>query len=291
MSGTSQTSTNSPTAAPAAQPVPSQPVPAASAPTLLGAEAVAPGGGPQEMPAAFEGGAEAWGKLDDAGKTAALGAATEKATAESKARTDAFAAAFEKEGKLAAWNALTAEEKAATFKAMKPEDAKALGIEDPAIPVYDIAKFTAPEGMTLDETELAPALELFKENRLSQEQAQKFIDLATQRELAAAQKNVQAFVDLQTKWQGEVMADPELGGSKWEASKASVDRLMDRLNIPGLKEALNLTGAGNNPAVVKAFVRLGNMVSEDKVLSGQPAASPAVRTPAEVIYGDPQAAS
>jgi hypothetical protein len=59
---------------------------------------------------------------------------------------------------------------------------------------------------------------------------------------------------------------------------------MDRLNLPGLKDALNLTGAGNNPVIVKALVRLGKMVSEDKTLNGQPAQTSAKRSPADVIY-------
>ncbi len=278
------TPTNSP-AAPAAQPAPTQPVPAASTPSLLGVEPsnIPAGAGPQPsaMPEGFAGGSDAWAALDEAGKGAAVTAATEA----SKARTDAFAAASEKEGKLAAYAALTPDEKAAAFKGLKPEEAKTLGIEDPAIPVYDLAKFTAPEGMTLDAEQLKPALELFKESRLSQETAQKFIDMATQRELAAANRSVQAYIDLNTKWQGEVMADPEIGGPKWDASKASVDRLMDRLNIPGLKEALNLTGAGNHPAVVKAFVRLGKMTSEDRIITG-PGAPAADQSRTPNYYGD-----
>jgi len=60
---------------------------------------------------------------------------------------------------------------------------------------------------------------------------------------------------------------------------------IDRLGVPGLKEALNLTGAGNNPAIVKAFVRLGQMVSEDRFQPGNGAPPAAPKSPAEVIYG------
>ena len=149
--------------------------------------------------------------------------------------------------------------------------------------------FTLPEGATVDGEALDRARSLFSQARLPQEQAQKFIDLAVSREQAAAQKGVQALVDLQNKWVSEIKADPEIGGDRLTASMASAARAIDRLGVPGLKEALNLTGAGNNPAIVKAFVRLGQMVSEDRFMPGRNVAPPAPRSPAETIYdGNPK---
>src|SRR5471030_271863 len=108
----------------------------------------------------------------------------------------------------------------------------------PAAPAY--GEFKLPDGATFDGPSLEQATTLFKEAGLPQEQAQKFIDLALSREQAAATRGVQAFVDLQTKWVSEIKADPEIGGTKFEASMASASRAIDRLGVPGLKEALNL---------------------------------------------------
>jgi hypothetical protein len=234
-----------------------------------------------EMPPAFEGGAEAWGKLDDAGKTAITTAATEKAAGESKARTDALTAATTPETRKAAYEALTKDEKIAAFKGMDDAAKAAIGATDPEA----YTDFTLPEGMTIDAPAMEAASALFKESGLSQEQAQKFIDLATSRELAAATKGVQAYADLQNKWVSEIKADPEIGGSKLDATVASCKLVIDRLAIPGLKDAMNLTGAGNNPAIVKAFARLGKMMSEDKFASGNSAeTNPKNQTPN--YYGD-----
>lgn len=157
----------------------------------------------------------------------------------------------------------------------------------PEAPAY--GAFKLPDGTTVDGESMAQATELFKEAGLPQEQAQKFIDLALSREQAAATRGVQAFVDLQTKWVSEIKADPEIGGARFEASMASAGRAIDRLGVPGLREALNLTGAGNNPAIVKAFVRLGQMVSEDRFMPGRNAAPAVPRSAAEVIYdGNPK---
>jgi hypothetical protein len=151
-----------------------------------------------------------------------------------------------------------------------------------ARPAY--GEFTLPEGVTANAESLKPATELFAETGLNQEQAQKFIDLAMARESAAAHRSVQAFVDLQNQWVSEIKADPDIGGDRLKASLASAGRAIDRLGIPGLREALNFTGAGNHPAVVKAFVRLGQMISEDRFRPGPPAAPQVPRSPAEVIY-------
>jgi hypothetical protein len=158
----------------------------------------------------------------------------------------------------------------------------------PARPSY--GEFKLPDGVTADADSLKPATELFAASGLNQEQAQKFIDLAMARETAAASKSVQAFVDLQNTWVSEIKADPDIGGDRLKASLASASRAIDRLDIPGLREALNFTGAGNHPAIVKAFVRLGQMISEDRFRPGRNAApAGAPRSPAEVIYdGQPR---
>ncbi len=161
-------------------------------------------------------------------------------------------------------------------------------VEDaPARPAY--GEFKLPEGVTVDAESLKPATELFAETGLSQDQAQKFIDLAMARETAAAHKSVQAFVDLQNQWVSEIKADPDIGGDRLKTSLASANRAIDRLNVPGLREALNFTGAGNHPAIVKAFVRLGQMIAEDRFRPGHLARPEVPRSPAEVIYdGNPR---
>ena len=162
-----------------------------------------------------------------------------------------------------------------------------IAAEPPAPPSY--GEFKLPEGVTVDADSLRPATELFAETGLSQDQAQKFIDLAMARETAAAHKSVQAFVDLQNQWVSEIKADPDIGGDRLKSSLASANRAIDRLNVPGLREALNFTGAGNHPAIVKAFVRLGQMIAEDRFRPGHPARPQVPRSPAEVIYdGNPR---
>ncbi|MBV8191106.1 MAG: hypothetical protein JO339_27960, partial [Alphaproteobacteria bacterium] len=124
--------------------------------------------------------------------------------------------------------------------------------DEPTLPTYDLSKFTLPEGVTIDQDAMKAAADLMRGMKLPQDEAQKLITFAAEREKATAQKGVEAFRELQNKWTGEVKADPEIGGTRLEASLAHAARAIDRLGVPGLREALHLTGAGNHPAVVKA---------------------------------------
>ena len=165
----------------------------------------------------------------------------------------------------------------------------AAAAEPAAAQTTPYGEFKLPEGVRVDADQLAAAQELFRASSLSQEQAQKFIDLAVSREQAAAQKGVQTFADMQSKWVSEIKADPDIGRDRLGASLASASLAIDRLGVPGLKDALNLTGAGNHPAIVKAFVRIGQMIQEDRFAPGRQSAPAAPRSPAEVIYdGSPR---
>lgn len=276
---TEATTSNAPPAGGAAAPGATS---ATGQPSMLGG-APADGAPKLDMPTGFEGGADAWTKLDDAAKTASITASTEKQKAESAARVETFAKAEGKDAKLGAWNTLSPDEKAEAFKAMPDALKKELGIEDPAVPVY--AAFKLPDGVSVDEKAMGEATALFKDARLTQEQGQKFIDLAIARETAAAKAGQQAYVDLQTKWVSEIKADPEIGGDKLTGAIAHASRAIDRLGGPDLKAALDLTGAGNNPVIVKAFVRMGRMISEDRFKAGNGAAPTAPQSPAQTIYG------
>lgn len=178
---------------------------------------------------------------------------------------------------------LNAAEAPAPATSVPAAESSLLGSEAPARPTY--SDFKLPEGATFDSDSLTAVSTLFADSGLSQEQAQKFIDLAVSREKAQAESGLRAFVDLQNKWVSEIKADPDIGGERLQATIASATRAIDRLAIPGLREALDLTGAGNNPAIVKAFARIGQLIAEDRFRPGNGAPPVAPRSPAEVIYG------
>ncbi|MFZ0931248.1 MAG: hypothetical protein WAN11_21760, partial [Syntrophobacteraceae bacterium] len=119
-----------------------------------------------------------------------------------------------------------------------------------------------------------------KELDLTQEQAQKLLSFGGDKIKALTEAPYKAWSEMQTKWQAEVKADPEIGGTKFQDSVKAAALVFqpgesnpfvtNDADAQALRDALNMTGAGNNPALVKLFVRMGNLLKEPGSLTGGP---------------------
>jgi len=128
--------------------------------------------------------------------------------------------------------------------------------------------FTLPDG-----NEIAPeTLEEFKQAalgaKLTQEQAQHLVDMGSK---MSAQITQQAWDTHNAKvadWQEQAKSDKEYGGDKLHENLALASKAMDAFATPELKQVLDQTGLGNHPELIRAFVRVGRQISEDKLVSG-----------------------
>lgn len=131
--------------------------------------------------------------------------------------------------------------------------------------------FKVPEGFELNEEVATEAGALFKELGLNQAQAQKAVDFYTAKTVEAAKAPYEAWNATQNEWKEAIRKDPEIGG-KLDEVKASVGKLYDALGDPKLvsdfKEAMEFTGAGNNPAFVKALWKLSQKFTEGGPVRG-----------------------
>lgn len=132
--------------------------------------------------------------------------------------------------------------------------------------------FKVPEGFTLDETVATEAGTLFKELNLSQEAGQKLIDMYAAKTSEAAEAPYKAYTDMRKEWRDTINADPEIG-HKIPEVKTTISRAIDAMGDPKLaqdfRSAMDLTGAGDNPAFIKAFYKLAQLVGEGKPVSGK----------------------
>ncbi|AHB70333.1 hypothetical protein P262_02767 [Cronobacter malonaticus] len=130
-------------------------------------------------------------------------------------------------------------------------------------------ELTAGEGVELDAAAVKEFEPIARELNLSNEQAQKLVDvyaskilpLVNQQQLAAWQKQGE-------EWQEAIKADKEIGGDKLTSSISAAQRAIDQFGTPELKEYLEASGLGNNPALVRFCVQVGKAMSEDKMVSG-----------------------
>lgn len=151
---------------------------------------------------------------------------------------------------------------------------------DPAAP-FNVASLTLPEGVAKDDPILGDFAKLAE--GLPEGRAQALIDLYAKQMKAGSDASTQAWNAMQDQWQAELKTDPVLGGDKTPIVQATISKALEQYGAPGVKEAFNLTGAGNNPAIVKTFFAMAKQLTEGAPKSGSPVTQ-APRTAAEIMY-------
>lgn len=144
-------------------------------------------------------------------------------------------------------------------------------------------KFDMPEGVELDQGDLAKFTDVAKELKLPADAAKKLVDIAAQREVARAN----AFAKQVEGWGNTVKADPELGKAE---NLASAKKVIDTYGTPELRDLLNSTGMGNHPEVVRMMQKIGKAISEDTFTAGRGNGNTPPRDAASVLYGTPNKA-
>lgn len=134
------------------------------------------------------------------------------------------------------------------------------------------AAFTVPEGYTLDEEVGKEASGIFKEMNLSQTQAQKLVDFYVGKTNEAVNAPYEAWRNTQAEWVKQVKNDPVIGPRLSEVTNTisrAIDGLGDAKLAQDFREAMDYTGAGNNPAFIRAFYKLAQKVTEGGHVAGR----------------------
>lgn len=140
-------------------------------------------------------------------------------------------------------------------------------------------EFKAPEhwkdkGLELDPKSIEAAIPLFKELNISQEGAQKLVDFYTGMAEKAADSGVNTMNEMRAEWRDEIKADKEIGHKlpqvKADISKA-IDTVLGRELGGKFREALDITGGGDNPSIVRGLAKFASKFVEGKhVAAGGP---------------------
>ena len=172
----------------------------------------------------------------------------------------------EAEAKASEDTASKAASETANDTSKKPEDGDAdKGIEG-APETY--ANFQVPDGQEIDAEVLAEFTPLLKEAGLSQDQAQKFVDLQSRVTEKFAQTQQKAWADQQSVWREAAETDEEFGKGKYDASIVIARKAMREVGSPELAKALEETGTGNHPEFIRFFKRVGDAIGEDGMSFG-----------------------
>ena len=135
------------------------------------------------------------------------------------------------------------------------------------------ADFKAPEGYTLDKAVIDKAVPIFKELNLNQDQAQKLVEFYASTQVDGAKAGEAAYNATREGWRNEVLKDTTLstGTDLKPEVKQAIGRTVDALGAElaaEFRQVMDLTGAGDNPAFVKAMHKLSAFVTEGRPASG-----------------------
>lgn len=163
--------------------------------------------------------------------------------------------------------------------------------EEAAAVVPEKYELAGTDGGELDAVALEAAAPVFKELGLSNDQAQKLIPVAEQFAKSIGDRLNQQILDSvateRKAWLDTAKADEEIGGSKWDSSIVTAAKALDGLGLTkgsAFRNLLDESGLGNHPEMIRAFVKVGNAISEDSNFPRAGGSSQAPRTTAEILY-------
>lgn len=148
------------------------------------------------------------------------------------------------------------------------------------------------EGVDLDPEMIAEAEPILRELNLTNDQAKKFVPIAAKlmdRAVDATVNDIVAKGNAQRKeWLDSAKAADDIGGAKWDATMHMAAKGLDALGFVKADKANNVeahpfrlaleaTGFGNHPDMIRMAAKLGELVSEDGDFVRADASSPAAK--------------
>lgn len=152
-----------------------------------------------------------------------------------------------------------------------------------APPAVTWQDFTLPEGVKLEDAPLNTFKEVLGGELPPQERGQRLIDMHLQElqrhDQLLVERQVQVWNDTQQQWKDAVRADPELGGNRFNTTIQTCISAVNRFGGNAqqraeLMQALDFTGAGNNPAIIRWINNMATQLAEGRPVTQSAAPKP-----------------
>ena len=124
--------------------------------------------------------------------------------------------------------------------------------------------FNLPDDFDMNNDTLEDYHTFAKENNLTQEQAQRGVDMVAQMK----QAEMTQWVEQQKSWVDDAKKDAEYGGEKFDESISVAVKARDSFGTSEFNEMLDSSGLGNHPEMIRFLNRVGKAISEDSVVVG-----------------------
>ena len=151
----------------------------------------------------------------------------------------------------------------------------------------------ALDGFSIDPTLVRNADPVLRDLGLSNDDANKLMPVARDIMARTQESLVRQIEDAaavqKREWYNAFLADPEIGGARRGETEHFAAKALDALGYGDghpFRNALNASGFGNHPDMIRAFRRLGELVGEDGGLVRPMTASNRTRPVWERLYPD-----
>lgn len=162
--------------------------------------------------------------------------------------------------------------------------------------VPDKYDFKAPEGFEIDTKFVEQVTPVLKDLGLTQDQANKLFDIYAKHSAESADAPYREYETLRQGWRDEITKDRALGDGQGNLSveaKKNIDTAISAIGdakaIDAFKAAMDLTGAGDNPAFVRAMNAIGKALGEGTNVRGSGPSPAGQRNPASAPRSAAQA--
>lgn len=147
--------------------------------------------------------------------------------------------------------------------------------------------FKVPEGLSLEGEQLQAFEALAKEANMTQDAAQAALDMGAKAVQDAMSAADQAYTDQVAGWLDASKKLPDLGGENFDKTIAECAAVFDAAGDVGneLRAALNETGMGNHPAMIKFVHQFHQFVKEGQFIDGAQSGDETPRDAAQILYG------
>jgi hypothetical protein len=141
-----------------------------------------------------------------------------------------------------------------------------------------------PDGSPLDAKALDEVSSFAKEKKLTQDEAQAVLERESKRIASYVDAQKEQLAQKQKEWIETIKTDKELGGEGMNKTIEMAKRVVDRYGSDSLKKALNDSGLGNHPELVRFVSRIGKAMSEDQLVLPGAAQSTGKKSLEDIFY-------
>lgn len=131
-------------------------------------------------------------------------------------------------------------------------------------PIPEKYEIKMPDGVEMDAAMLEAVTPLFREAKFSPAQAQAAADIYMQQQT----KQLEAHSAMVAGWANEARADKEIGGAKFAENMAYAVKAFQVAGNERAMQIIDTYGLGNNPDILRMFVRIGKAMSEGGTVLG-----------------------